>query len=86
LMDIDGIETHPISLNTLTDFDRNWTFKTSFRNRNLPPKGNLGKQLWSNFDRVNGITLTKFSLCKFSVKNVGQAIDENFDRVNGLLV
>jgi hypothetical protein len=23
LMDIDGIETHPISLNTLTDFDRN---------------------------------------------------------------
>jgi len=42
--------------------------------------------VWSNetnFDRVNGITLTKFSLSKYSVKNFDQVLDETFDRVNG---
>jgi hypothetical protein len=45
------------------------------------------KFVWSNqtnFDRVNGIAFTKFSLRKFSVKNYDQVFDKNFDHVNGL--
>jgi hypothetical protein len=44
--------------------------------------------VWSketNFDRVNRITLTKFSWSKFSIKNFGQVLDKTFDRVNGIL-
>jgi hypothetical protein len=35
LMNFDGIETHPIILKTLTDFDGNWPIKISFRNQDL---------------------------------------------------
>ena len=46
------------------------------------------KFVWSNqanFDRVNGIAFTKFSLHKFSVKNYDQVFDKNFHRINGTL-
>ena len=40
--------------------------------------------VWSNETNFDRITLAKFSLRKFSVKNFDQVFDKNFDRVNGL--
>lgn len=54
-MDFDGIQTHPIFLQTLTDFDENLPIKTPFHNQdliqpfylslNLPPKGIFKKNV-----------------------------------------
>ena len=79
LTDFDAIELHPIFLKTLMDFDGNWPIKTLFRNQDLIQPFCLSLNLlqiktlinlWPNFDRVNGISLTKFSLSKLSFKKL----------------
>ena len=61
------------------DFDKNWPIKTSFGNQDLIQPLCLWIYHWKvtrdkNFDRVNGITLTKFSLSKFSIKKLWSSL------------
>jgi hypothetical protein len=61
-MDFDRIQTHPILLKTLTDFDGSWPIKRSIRNQDLCKQKHIYRQkvTWDkNFDRVNGITFDK---------------------------
>ena len=77
-MDFDGIETHPIFLKTFTDFDgidqsKHLSNQDLFKQKHMSLKIGDQKVTWDkNFDHVNGIYLTKFSLSKFSVKNFDQ--------------
>ena len=92
-MDFNGLEIHPIFLKTLTDFDGNWPIKTSSelckQKHTSLKNGDQEIQIYvvqpgPNFDHLKGITLTKFSLNKFTDIKFDHVFDENFDRVNGL--
>ena len=54
-MDFDRIQTHPIFLKTLTDFDGSWPIKRSIRNQDLCKQKHIYRQkvTWDkNFDRM----------------------------------